>query len=207
MLSCSQSILPLVRTQVESQIKGEQRFLAPLYPWQRARKYHPTHVSHVLRVLFLACAVRDFSKASVTLQPAEYASWGDARSEMMVEMKRPLKAQLAAELSAAPNDDARDEITQAFAAREKALEHDLDHKPMVRASLRIQPLPALRPHALLLYLTLLSALVFTGHAHGDLDRLQRTQLSFARPCPSHSPAHVHYSHTLLQCFCLQFLSK
>jgi hypothetical protein len=44
--------------------------------------------------------------------------------------RSPLKAQLSAELAAAPNDEARDEITQAFAAREKALEHDLDHKPM-----------------------------------------------------------------------------
>ena len=32
--------------------------------------------------------VRDFSKAQVTLAPAEYASWSDARSEMMIEMKR-----------------------------------------------------------------------------------------------------------------------
>lgn len=74
--------------------------------------------------------VRDFSKAMVTMQPAEFASWGDARSEMMVELKRPLKAQLQAELAAAPSDEAREEITAAFAAREKALEHDLDHKPM-----------------------------------------------------------------------------
>ena len=74
--------------------------------------------------------VRDFSKAAVTLSPAEYSSWSDARSEMMVDVKRPLKAQLQAELAAAPNDEAREEITQAFAAREKALEHDLDHKPM-----------------------------------------------------------------------------
>lgn len=44
--------------------------------------------------------------------------------------RSPLKAQLSAELAAAPDDAAREEITQAFAAREKALEHDLDHKPM-----------------------------------------------------------------------------
>ena len=43
---------------------------------------------------------------------------------------RPLKAQLQAELSAAGSEDAREEIQAAFAAREKALEHDLDHKPM-----------------------------------------------------------------------------
>ena len=43
---------------------------------------------------------------------------------------RPLKAQLQAELSTAANDDEREQITSAFASREKALEHDLDHKPM-----------------------------------------------------------------------------
>jgi len=90
-----ESILPLVKTQVESQIK-----------------------------------VRDFSKASVTLAPAEYSSWADARSAMMVELKRPLKAQLQAEIAAAATDSDREEITAAFAAREKALEHDLDHRPL-----------------------------------------------------------------------------
>lgn len=41
---------------------------------------------------------------------------------------RPLKAQLHAELAAATNDDDRDQISAAHASREKALEHDLDHK-------------------------------------------------------------------------------
>ena len=74
--------------------------------------------------------MRDFSKAQVTFAPAEYASWGDARSALMVESKKPLKAQLQAELAAAPDDHSREEIQHAFASREKALEHDLDHKPM-----------------------------------------------------------------------------
>ena len=65
--------------------------------------------------------VRDFSRASVTLQPAEFASWGDARSELILEGKRPMKAQLQAELAAAADDHAREEITAAFASREKAL--------------------------------------------------------------------------------------
>ena len=41
-----------------------------------------------------------------------------------------MKAQLQAELAAAPDDGTRENITAAFAAREKALEHDIDHKPM-----------------------------------------------------------------------------
>ena len=41
-----------------------------------------------------------------------------------------MKAQLQAELASAMDDSAREEITAAFASREKALEHDIDHKPM-----------------------------------------------------------------------------
>ncbi len=43
-------------------------------------------------------------------------------------MKRPLKAQLAAELSTASEGEA-DAIRAEFVAREKAMEHELDHKP------------------------------------------------------------------------------
>ena len=68
--SLYESILPLVKTQVESQIK-----------------------------------VRDLSRASVTLAPAEYTSWQEARSELMIEGKRPLKAQLQAELAQRTKDD------------------------------------------------------------------------------------------------------
>ena len=76
------------------------------------------------------CPVRDFSRASVTLQPAEYSNWSEARSELIVEAKRPLKAQLQAELAAAKDDAAADVIRAAYVSREKALEHDMDHKPL-----------------------------------------------------------------------------
>ncbi len=72
--------------------------------------------------------VRDFSRSTVSLQPAEYASWSEARADLVVEAKRPLKAQLQAELSTADTAEAQDEIRAAFAAREKAVEHDIDHK-------------------------------------------------------------------------------
>ena len=86
------------------------------------------------------------SRAQVTLAPAEYASWSDARSEMMVEMKKPLKAQLQAELAAAADDTAREEITAAFGAREKALEHDLG-TPHCRATTPLSPFSPLSHHA------------------------------------------------------------
>jgi hypothetical protein len=90
-----ENILPLVKSQVESQIK-----------------------------------VRDLSKATVSIQPSEFSSWSDARAELMVEAKRSLKSQLAAELSAAADDNVASEIRAAFAARESAIEQDLDHKPL-----------------------------------------------------------------------------
>jgi len=93
--SLYESILPLVRTQVESQIK-----------------------------------VRDLSRAQVSVQPAEYASWSEARNELMVEAKRPLKAQMQAEVSAATSDGEAQRIRGEFEAREKALEHEIDHKPL-----------------------------------------------------------------------------
>ena len=43
---------------------------------------------------------------------------------------RPLKAQLQAELSQTTSESEQEEIRAAFASREKALEHDIDHKPM-----------------------------------------------------------------------------
>ena len=47
-----------------------------------------------------------------------------------MEAKRPLKAQLAAELAAAADSDQQEAIRAAFAAREKAIEHDIDHKAL-----------------------------------------------------------------------------
>ncbi|MEL0212085.1 MAG: hypothetical protein VW891_16150 [Novosphingobium sp.] len=47
----------------------------------------------------------------------------------MVEAKRPLKAQLQAELAAAADEEAAEAIRAEFASREKALEHQLDFKP------------------------------------------------------------------------------
>ena len=92
------------------------------------------------------------------MQPAEYASWSEARSELMVvrgmpahmrvlaimtqrihrppihsrsqEAKRPLKAQLTAEVAAAESEGEATAIRAAFEKREKALEHEIDHKPL-----------------------------------------------------------------------------
>jgi len=90
-----ESILPLVKTQVESQIK-----------------------------------VRNLSAAKVTIQPAEFGSWADARASLMKEAKTPLKAMEAQELHAAADEVTRNEIRANYMAQEKELEHKIDHKQL-----------------------------------------------------------------------------
>lgn len=74
--------------------------------------------------------VRDLSKMAVSIQPAEYASWQDARTELIIDAKKPLKAQMNAELSTATSDGDADAIRDAFSARERQIEHEVDHKPL-----------------------------------------------------------------------------
>ena len=48
----------------------------------------------------------------------------------MVEAKRPLKAQLTAEVAAATSDAAADAIRVSFDKKEKAIENAIDHEPL-----------------------------------------------------------------------------
>lgn len=93
--SLYENILPLVKTQVESQIK-----------------------------------VRDFSKTAVSITPAEYSSWADARAVLIMEAKRPLQAQLEADLGGSLSDEETREIRAKFAAKQAKIENEIDHKPM-----------------------------------------------------------------------------
>ena len=74
--------------------------------------------------------MRDFSRTHVSIAPAEYGSWNEARAELLRERKRPLKAQLEQELSAAADATESKEIRQAFALKEVQMEHEVDHKPL-----------------------------------------------------------------------------
>ena len=47
----------------------------------------------------------------------------------MIEAKKPLKAQLASELSAAADEDERTSIRAEFEARERMMEHEVDFTP------------------------------------------------------------------------------
>ena len=87
------------------------------------------------------------------ISPADFATWNDARAELLSEAKRcaafpvspapatrsyparclchrPLKAQLEMELSAAADESAAREIRAGFQAKESQIEHEIDHKPM-----------------------------------------------------------------------------
>ena len=74
--------------------------------------------------------VRDFSNASVSIHPADYSTWDEARAHMVREAKRPLKALLEAELSNAADEDAAQNIRAGFSKQEADIEHAIDHKPM-----------------------------------------------------------------------------
>jgi hypothetical protein len=87
-----ESILPLVKTQVASQIK-----------------------------------VRDFSKMGVTIQPAEYSSWQEARTALILAGKKPLKAKMHAEISACADDAQADKIREEYNKKMTGVEHDVDH--------------------------------------------------------------------------------
>ena len=71
--------------------------------------------------------VRNFSNASVTIQPAESASWSEARTSLMNEAKAGLKARLEAELGSCANDEEAAELKSKFQMEERALEHKVDH--------------------------------------------------------------------------------
>lgn len=86
------TILPMVKTQVESQIK-----------------------------------VRDLSNAAVTIAPADFGSWEAVRDTMLSEAKDGLKARVQVELAHAADGDSLEELKDAFAAEERALEHSIDH--------------------------------------------------------------------------------
>lgn len=88
-----ETIMPMVKAQVESQIK-----------------------------------VRDMSNVSVSLEPAEFSSWQEARTSLMAEAKAGLKAKLEAELASMANESQLDGLRDAFSKEERELEHTMDHQ-------------------------------------------------------------------------------
>jgi len=71
--------------------------------------------------------VRDFTSANVSIAPAEFGSWGEARTEIMAERKNQLKAQLEQELGLVTDTEAIQKLRDEFTAKERKLEHEVDH--------------------------------------------------------------------------------
>ena len=71
--------------------------------------------------------VKDLSKFSASIAPAEHASWHDARTELMAEAKAGLKARLETALSGASDESALADIRARFESDERELEHSIDH--------------------------------------------------------------------------------
>tara|TARA_Y100000591_G_scaffold298586_1_gene290493 strand:- start:272 stop:643 length:372 start_codon:yes stop_codon:yes gene_type:complete len=86
------SILPLVRTQVQTQIK-----------------------------------VRDLSKASVHVCPSEHNTWKEARNEIALAAKKPIRARMNAEIATASSDQ-HDAIRAKYEAEMNSAEYDVDNK-------------------------------------------------------------------------------
>ena len=63
----------------------------------------------------------------MTISPADYNSWHDARTELMAEAKAGLKARVEAELACTTDMDDIQKMRDGFAAEERLIEHDIDH--------------------------------------------------------------------------------
>ena len=85
--------------------------------------------------------VRDLSKYQVAVQPAEFSSWSDARAELMVEAKRPLKAQLQGELAASTSESDSSAITANAADQERAIENEVRRADACRSCCQAPPAP------------------------------------------------------------------
>ena len=105
--------------QVKQQVESQMCAACPLPPFKCFLIL--THPS-----LCVSSKVRDLSHTSVSIAPADYASWHDVRTELMSEAKAGFKARVEAELAAAGGENL-DELKAAFQQEERAIEHQIDH--------------------------------------------------------------------------------
>ena len=73
--------------------------------------------------------VRDMSRATVSVEPAEFSSWEDARASIMTEKKRALKARLEHEIGSAVDEADAKAIRERFRTEEAGIEREVDHAP------------------------------------------------------------------------------
>lgn len=82
--------------------------------------------------------MRDLSHTSVSIAPADYASWHDVRTELMAEAKTGFKARVEAELAAAGTANTEE---LKFAFQQVRVEHRATGRP----ALGPNPFPILSP--------------------------------------------------------------
>jgi len=70
--------------------------------------------------------VRDMSSAKVSIEPADYTSWSDVRTELIAEAKVSLRSELETELAAATEGTDISELRRSFLVRERSIEHKVD---------------------------------------------------------------------------------
>ena len=85
---------------------------------------YPTYPTHFFRPR--AFPVRDLSHTSVSIAPADYASWHDVRTELMAEAKTGFKARVESELAASGGYN-NAELKAAF--QQARAEHELTMRP------------------------------------------------------------------------------
>lgn len=68
------------------------------------------------------------SSVSVSLEPAEFSNWQEARTALMAEAKAGLKAKLEAELASMSDEGQLEELRESFSKEERSLEHTMDHQ-------------------------------------------------------------------------------
>jgi hypothetical protein len=87
-----QTLLPLVQSQLDSQIR-----------------------------------VRDFSNTSVSIAPADFSSWSEARSALMTEAKAGLQSQVESSIATATSEEELSAIRSDFNRKERDIENQVDH--------------------------------------------------------------------------------
>ena len=74
--------------------------------------------------------VRDLSNASVTLSPADFSSWTEAKNELVMSAKKTAKALYQTQLGATSDAAQREELNVKWTAREAEIEHEIDYEPI-----------------------------------------------------------------------------
>ena len=121
LLCCFALVFAVVKTQVESQVRRRPLSQPSAHPMPSVLYSHIARHRPQIKV-------RDLSRSSVTITPAEFASWADARAELLTEAKRPYKAQLESDIAGAADEGEIRQIRATFDKKEKEIEHEIDRE-------------------------------------------------------------------------------